>query len=135
MRRSTFFWSVLGIAVVIGLFIIKHRVQDLEDRLHALNAEIIINRDATQVLRAEWSYLNEPIRLEALSKRLLGMEAPDTEQTVTMEELLWQAKPEAGVGTDGTQKTPKPATRPSQPRQRTEEDWLSPILAKLKKSQ
>ena len=41
MRQSTLLWSVLGLAVVIGLFVVKHRVQDLEDRLHALNAEII----------------------------------------------------------------------------------------------
>ena len=135
MRRSTLLWSVLGIAVVVGLFVIKHRVQDLEHRLHALNAEIITDRNATQVLQAEWSYLNQPTRLETLSKRLLGMEVPDAEQTVTMEELLRQAKPEAGAGTDVTQKTPKPTPRPSQSRQQTEEDWLSPILAKLKKSQ
>ena len=84
MRRSTLLWSVLGIAVVVGLFVIKHRVQDLEHRLHALNAEIITDRNATQVLQAEWSYLNQPTRLETLSKRLLGMEVPDAEQTVTM---------------------------------------------------
>ena len=135
MRRSTLLWSVLGIAVVIGLFVIKHRVQDLEDRLHALNAEIIADRDATQVLQAEWSYLNQPARLEALSKRLLGLEVPDVEQTVTMEELLRQSEPGAGVETEVAQKTPKPSTQPSQPREQTGEDWLSPIVAKLKKSQ
>ena len=40
MRRSTLLWSVLCISVVIGLFVMKHRVQDLEDRLQALNAKI-----------------------------------------------------------------------------------------------
>ena len=73
MRRSTLLWSTLCLAVVIGLFVVKHRVQDLEDRLHALNAEILADRDATQVLEAEWSYLNQPARLEALSRKLLGM--------------------------------------------------------------
>ena len=135
MRRSTLLWSVLGIAVVIGLFVIKHRVQDLEDRLHALNAEIIADRDATQVLQAEWSYLNQPARLEALSKRLLGMEAPDADQTVTMEELLRQSEPEAGAGTDIAQKTPNLNPRLPEARQQPDEDWLTPILAKLKKSQ
>ena len=77
MRRSTLLWSVLAFAVVIGLFAVKHRVQTLEDSLHALNAEIIADRDAIQVMQAEWSYLNQPARLEALSKRLLGMDAPD----------------------------------------------------------
>jgi len=135
MRPSTLLWSILGIAVVIGLFVIKHRVQDLEDRLHVLNAEIITDRDATQVLQAEWSYLNQPTRLEALSRRLLGMEVPEADQTVTMGELLQQARPEARVETDVAQKTPKPTPRTSQPLQQTEEDWLSPILTRLKKSQ
>jgi cell division protein FtsL len=135
MRRSTFLWCVLGISVVIGLFVIKHRVQELEDRLHTLNAEIITDQDATQVLQAEWSYLNQPTRLEALSKRLLGMELPDAEQTVTMEELLRKAEPEAGVGTDVAQKTAKLTPRPSKARQKTQEGWLSPILTKLRKSQ
>ncbi|CAN0409851.1 unnamed protein product, partial [Discosporangium mesarthrocarpum] len=94
MRRSTLLWSVLAISVVIGLFVVKHRVQTLEDRLHALNAEIITDRDAIQVMQAEWSYLNQPARLEALSKRLLGMDAPSSTQTVSMQELLDQSAPE-----------------------------------------
>lgn len=69
MRRSTLLWSALAISVVIGLFAVKHRVQTLEDRLHALNTDIITDRDAIQVMEAEWSYLNQPARLEALSKR------------------------------------------------------------------
>ena len=82
MRRSTVLWSVLCIAVVIKLFVVKHRVQDLEDRLRALNAEILSDRDATQVLEAEWSYLNQPARLESLSRKLLGMEPPSAGQTL-----------------------------------------------------
>lgn len=90
MRRSTLLWSVLSIAVVIGLFVIKHRVQDLENQLNALNAEILANRDATQVLEAEWSYLNQPARLDALSRKLLGMKSPTADQTITMEEFRLQ---------------------------------------------
>ncbi|MFT5485695.1 MAG: hypothetical protein ACI9JL_002102 [Paracoccaceae bacterium] len=143
MRRSTLLWSFLAITVVIGLFVVKHRVQNLEDRLHALNAEIITDRDAIQVMQAEWSYLNQPARLEALSKRLLGMDAPVSAQTVSMQELLEQSTPEqtdrASLTEVATKK--KPAFRPapfrkSAPAQAPEdEDWLKPILAKLKKSQ
>ena len=127
MRRSTLLWSVLGIAVVIGLFVVKHRVQDLEDRLHALNAEIITDRDAIQVLQAEWSYLNQPARLEALGKRLLGLETPVVAQTVSMQELLHQAATEE---TPDTRIAKKSAPAPDQ-----SDDWLTPILAKLKKTQ
>lgn len=176
MRQSTLLWSVLGIAVVIGLFVVKHRVQDLEDRLHALNAEIITDRDAIQVMQAEWSYLNQPARLEALSKRLLGMGPPVADQTVSMQELLQQTNPDtveallfAKTGKKPPRMTPPPmrppattprpikppsatprpirppsaAPRPIRPPPATpprisprgENDWLAPILAKLKKSQ
>lgn len=130
MRRSTLLWAFLGIAVVIGLFVVKHRVQDLEDRLHALNAEIITDRDAVQVMQAEWSYLNQPARLEALSKRLLGMNSPVEAQTVSMQELLRQADPER-AGDDDAIEIAKKIPPPS----RQNDDWLAPILAKLKKTQ
>lgn len=143
MRRSTLLWSVLAISVVIGLFVVKHRVQTLEDRLHALNADIITDRDAIQVMEAEWSYLNQPARLEALSKRLLGMNAPSAAQTVSMQELLDQSAPEgadtATLTEVAARKKPAaraaPAQRPAAPRVSDGEDWLKPILAKLKKSQ
>lgn len=146
MRRSTLLWSILAFSVVIGLFVVKHRVQTLEDRLHALNAEIITDRDAIQVMQAEWSYLNQPARLEALSKRLLGMDAPVSAQTVSMQELLEQSAPKQ---TDKTMLTDlvakeKPVIKRAPARKSTpalippaskDEDWLKPILAKLKKSQ
>lgn len=130
MRRSTLLWTFLGIAVVIGLFVVKHRVQDLEDRLHALNAEIITDRDAVQVMQAEWSYLNQPARLEALSRRLLGMDAPVAAQTVSMQELLRHADPDAAGEVEATEVAKKIS-----PPQRPNDDWLGPILAKLKKTQ
>ena len=74
-------------------------MQDLEDRLKALNAEILSDRDATQVLEAEWSYLNQPARLEALSRKLLGMEPPSAGQTLTLDELRLQAAPDEETGT------------------------------------
>ena len=136
MRRSTLLWTVLCLSVAIGLFVIKHRVQDLEDRLHSLNAEILADRDATQVLEAEWSYLNQPARLESLSRKLLGMEPPTAEQTVTLDELLRQAAPadEAGTEIAETAPTPRPApkTAPDDP---DNDDWLKPILAGMRKGQ
>lgn len=146
MRRSTLLWSVLAFSVVIGLFVVKHRVQTLEDRLHALNAEIITDRDAIQVMQAEWSYLNQPARLEALSKRLLGMDAPVSAQTVSMQELLDQSVHDK-AGTAALTEiavTKKPAAKPAPVRNPAPvraapapegDDWLKPILAKLKKSQ
>ena len=144
MRRSTLLWSVLCLAVVIGLFVVKHRVQDLEDRLHALNAEILADRDATQVLEAEWSYLNQPARLEALSRKLLGMEPPSADQTLTLDEFRLHTAPpkEQGIAIADVVPKAKPApTRPkntspkSRPSKPDSDDWLAPILAGMKKNQ
>ncbi|PPR10214.1 MAG: hypothetical protein CFH41_01949 [Alphaproteobacteria bacterium MarineAlpha11_Bin1] len=144
MRKYTVLWCVLCIAVVLGLFVIKHRVQGLEDRLHALNAEILLDRDATQVLEAEWSYLNQPARLETLSRKLLGMEEPSEKQIVTLREFHLHMTPALKESANFTKASPaeKPAIKPSnqtkpkrtQPK-REEYEWLAPILAKMKKEQ
>ena len=150
MRRSTFLWSILAMSVVIGLFVVKYRVQNLEDRLSALNAKIITDRDEIQVMQAEWSYLNQPARLEALSKRLLGMDTPVSAQTISMQELLENTALEpsdTGALTEITEikqlnakpgiewapaKKVVPVRAPTAP---GGDDWLKPILAKLKKNQ
>ena len=148
MRRSTILWSMLCIAVVVGLFVVKHRVQDLEDRLQALNAEILSDRDATQVLEAEWSYLNQPARLEALSRKLLGMEPPSAGQTLTLDEFRLQAAPDEETVTaiadisskrKSVQKPAAEAVSEIAAKIRSGKpdinDWLKPILAKMKKTQ
>lgn len=138
MRRSFLIWTVLCLAAVIGLFVVKHRVQALEEKLNRLNAEIIADRHAVQVLQAEWSYLNQPARLEALGRKLLDMQAPQPGQTVLMEEFLQQLPGEPGPpghpggNEPGTQVAVQP--KPPASRNTDEEDWLTPILATLKKS-
>ena len=66
MRRSMTLWLLLATCAGITLFLIKHEVQDREDRLNALHQEILADQEAIQVLNAEWSYLNRPDRLEHL---------------------------------------------------------------------
>lgn len=144
MRRSTLLWSVLSIAVVIGLFVVKHRVQDLEDRLNALNAEILADRDATQVLEAEWSYLNQPARLEALSRKFLGMKPPTAGQTVTMAEFRQQMT-RNGEGIATTTAPSQPPASLIKPTRKSGSklainnpdwnDWMETITIKVKKAE
>ncbi|MEE2661468.1 MAG: hypothetical protein VYB39_00440 [Pseudomonadota bacterium] len=133
MRRSTLLWTVLGISVAIGLFVVKHAVQDLEDRLHALNIEIISDRDAAQVLQAEWSFLNEPARLEALSREHLGLVTISASQTITLPELiqLIAAKKENAriATTTASSKPPTVENKVVNP------DWLERTLITLNKDQ
>ena len=66
MQRSMTFWLLIATCAGITLFLIKHEVQEREDRLNALKREILADQEAIQVLNAEWSYLNRPDRLEHL---------------------------------------------------------------------
>ena len=133
MRRSTLLWTVLGISVVIGLFVVKHAVQDLEDRLHALNIEIISDRDAAQVLQAEWSFLNEPARLEALSREYLGLVTISASLSSSLAELIELiAANEANArvaATNASSNTPTVENKVVNP------DWLERTLITLNKNQ
>ena len=84
---GTVLWSLLAGAVGIGLFFVKHEVKDLESRLAGLNQDIARNQDEMHVLKAEWSYLNDPARLRDLSERHLGMRPMGTGQIATLDTL------------------------------------------------
>lgn len=73
MRTTSLVILLVTVAVGIGLFMVKYRVQDLEDQLVALNRGIARDRESIRVLRAEWSHLNEPARIRSLADRYLGM--------------------------------------------------------------
>jgi hypothetical protein len=64
-------WIALAAAVVAAMFHISFEVEKLEARLHDVNRQIVREQEAIHVLQAEWSYLNRPQRLEALSQELL----------------------------------------------------------------
>ncbi len=81
---GTIFSAMLAGAVGVGLFFIKHEVKEQEARLAELNGEIQSNQEAIHVLKAEWSYLNDPERLRSLSQKYLGMKVVAPNQMVAM---------------------------------------------------
>lgn len=73
MRGSTVLWVALAGVVGIGLFGLKYEVQALEDRLASINRQIRSDQETIHVLKAEWSFLNDPNRLRELAERHLAM--------------------------------------------------------------
>jgi hypothetical protein len=73
IRRSAILFLVLAAAIGFGLFKLTFEVQGLESDLRRLNHAILAEEEAIHVLEAEWSYLNEPTRLDALAKRHLAL--------------------------------------------------------------
>lgn len=124
MVRSILVWSVLCIAVAIGLLVVKQRVQEHENRLEALGNELAAADNAIAVLRAEWSYLNQPARLEDLAIRHLGLEPPRPNQIRSVRDFLERSERKE------PERQPAPRQRPA-PRH----DWLGPILSSLKDEQ
>ena len=84
---GTVLWTCVAGAVGIGLFFVKHEVKDLESRLGGLNRDIARNQEEMHVLKAEWSYLNDPARLRQLSERHLGMKPMAPNQIATLDTL------------------------------------------------
>ncbi len=80
IRTTTLLFLLLAAALSLALFSVKYRVQDLEGEITGLNRAIINDRKAIHVLRAEWSYLNNPDRLSESARRYLGLMPVGAEQ-------------------------------------------------------
>lgn len=70
---ATMVWAVLAGISGAGLFLLKSEVQAQEQRLAALNKDIADTQQSIHVLKAEWSYLNDPLRLRTEAQNLLGL--------------------------------------------------------------
>jgi hypothetical protein len=81
----------------VVLFVVKYEVKDLEHRLAGLNSEIHRNQETIHILRAEWSYLNDPVRLRTLSEKHLGMKPITPTQVATLDTLPKDGIPATGV--------------------------------------
>jgi len=79
MRKRTL--AVMALAGLSGglLLYTSQKVQQAEDRLSDLRAELAMQEEAIDVLEAEWAYLNNPQRLEDLATKYLDLKPPNPE--------------------------------------------------------
>lgn len=73
IRFGALFTLSVAVAAGIGLYHAKYRVMALESELAQVQRHIQRDREAIHVLKAEWSFLNEPDRLAELARRHLEM--------------------------------------------------------------
>ena len=73
IRLGPMLWLALIALASIGTFQLKYRVQAQEQQLTSLDRQIQRDRDAIQVLHAEWAHLNDPNRLSDLARRHLDL--------------------------------------------------------------
>ena len=64
-----------------------HRVKAQEQALVSMSAQIAREAEQIRVLKAEWSYLNQPDRLQALARRHLALAPTGASQIVVLTSL------------------------------------------------
>jgi cell division protein FtsL len=115
---------VLGlVALACVIYQVKYQARGLDAEIKALNGQIDEERDAIAVLRAEWSLLNRPERIERLAQKHLKLAPAKPVQIVTLDKVtdrdfdparLTQetpaSAPEAAPAAKSTPPESKPAT-------------------------
>lgn len=87
IRLGTALWLLLVAASGYAMFQIKYEVMKLEDEFARINRQIVTSRESTRVLGAEWSFLNQPDRLDRLAKRYLSLGPIATKQIGSIDTL------------------------------------------------
>ena len=87
IHRGLLFWSIAAVATAVGLFTVKYKVQDLEEKIDRTNQKIIESQQATHILRVEWAHLNEAERIEKLAQKHLKLEQAGIKQVARLDSL------------------------------------------------
>ena len=99
IKRATLIWMLLATAAGIGLFVLKYEVKSMEGQLATIHENSIKNLEAAHILKAEWSYLNQPEHLEDLGRRLLALKPIKASQTIEIQEIPFRAASHSRNGT------------------------------------
>lgn len=93
INRGALIWMVLAITAGTGLFLLKYEVRAMEEQLVQIKQQTLSNLEAVHVLKAEWSHLNHPTRLENLGRRLLSLEPVIARQSASIADIPLRAEP------------------------------------------
>lgn len=118
MLRCLNICLVLGlVALAYVIYQVKYQARGLDADISALDKRIDEERDAIAVLRAEWSLLNRPERIERLARKYLKLTPAKPSQLVTLDAVSdddfgpARAKP-AAPPPDPAAKSTKPPVKP-----------------------
>ncbi len=93
IHRGLLFWSAAAVATAVGLFAVKYKVQDLEEKIDRTNQKIVESQQATHILRIEWAHLNEAERIERLAVKYLQLEPASIKQVIRLDSLKPDSSP------------------------------------------
>ncbi|HYB55570.1 MAG TPA: hypothetical protein VEK12_05320 [Alphaproteobacteria bacterium] len=119
MRRAVWLWLCVVLGLGFGVYELKLQVQGLEQRLAKDSRDILADEEAIHVLKAEWSYLNEPERIDALARKYLDMVPLEGSQYGSFDALAQRGEG-ADAGPNAAQPAspslPVPVARPKPPK-------------------
>jgi cell division protein FtsL len=88
MLRFVNICLVLGlVALAYVIYQVKYEARALDEEIASLGKEIDTERDSLAVLRAEWSLLNRPERIERLAQKYLKLGPVQPRQLVTLDSV------------------------------------------------
>lgn len=94
MRMRNLIWLLLVAALGYGTYAVKYRVQGLDEELARTLRQIRDDEDSLHVLKAEWSFLNQPARLDELAQRHLQLGPIATRQLGLVAAVPMRATPQ-----------------------------------------
>lgn len=98
MRGATILFVTIAGLLSFALFSVKYQVADLEGQLNDINRSIARDHQAIHVLKAEWSFLNDPQRLRDLVRKYLTLVPVEGAQIETIDMLPPRAAVHPAVG-------------------------------------
>jgi hypothetical protein len=113
LRLSTWLWLAVVGAVGYGMFQVKYEVMLLEDELGRVNRGIDADRDQLRVLNAEWSFLNQPARLDQLRQRFLALKPITRTELGSLDQVPFRAATDQGAPAPGAPTAPAGAAPPN----------------------
>lgn len=119
MRILNIIAVILIVAAGVSLYQLKYNTQRLQQDVAGLRQQIAGDNEAIKVLRAEWTYLSQPGRIEALGSRYLALKPVSAGQAIaSLDEIPFRADPHAVVAQvdDFRQVTPHLVRGPDAPR-------------------
>lgn len=94
IRLGTLIWLVVLAFMGIGVFQLKYSVQAQEKELRQLRRQMAEHLEAIHVMEAEWSYLNDPVRLADLTRRHTDLVPITANQIAGIDRLTLRAQDE-----------------------------------------
>lgn len=87
LRFSTIVAIFCITAAALGLYAVKYKVQNLQERVADAAEQLRAEREAVRVLEAEWTYLNRADRLQKLAEKHLKLAPVRGEQMIELADI------------------------------------------------